>query len=60
MRGRGNFWEDIKPATKYLQPVGDAMMKKAIEKIKVLDLRREYIVKNVVALYMLPDMVLHK
>jgi hypothetical protein len=33
MKGRGNFWEDIKPATKYLQPVGDAMMKKAIEKI---------------------------
>ena len=49
MKGRGNFWEDIKPATKYLQPVGDAMMKKAIEKINGLGLKN---VRNVAALYM--------
>ena len=41
MKGRGNFWEDIKPATKYLQPVGDAMMKKAIEKINGLGVKKK-------------------
>ena len=41
LKGRGNFWEDIKPATKYLQPLGDAMMKKAIEKINGLGLKKK-------------------
>ena len=34
MKGMGNFWEDIAPATTYLRPVGDALVDKTVEKIR--------------------------
>jgi hypothetical protein len=34
MKGKGNFWEDIAPATTYLRPVGDALVDKTVEKIR--------------------------
>jgi len=40
MRGRGNFWDDIQPATTYLRPTGDALQAKTIEKIQGLGLRK--------------------
>jgi hypothetical protein len=40
MKGMGNFWEDIAPATTYLRPVGDALVDKTVEKIKGLGLKK--------------------
>ena len=40
MKGMGNFWEDISPATTYLRPAGDALLDKTVEKIKGLGLKK--------------------
>jgi hypothetical protein len=40
MKGKGNFWEDIEPATTYLRPVGDALIDKTVEKIKGSGMRK--------------------
>jgi hypothetical protein len=40
LKGRGNFWEDISPATTYLRPAGDALLDKTVEKIKGLGLKK--------------------
>jgi len=40
MKGKGNFWEDIEPATTYLRPVGDALVDKTVEKIKGAGMRK--------------------
>ena len=34
LKGRGNFWGDIEPATTYLRPAGDALLDKKVEKLK--------------------------
>jgi hypothetical protein len=40
MKGKGNFWEDVAPATTYLRPVGDALVDKTVEKIKGSGMRK--------------------
>ena len=40
LRGMGNFWGDIEPATTYLRPAGDALLDKTVEKIKGLGLKK--------------------
>jgi len=40
MKGKGNFWEDISPATTYLRPAGDALLDKTVEKIQGLGLKK--------------------
>ena len=40
MKGKGNFWEDVAPATTYLRPVGDALVDKTVEKIKGAGMRK--------------------
>ena len=40
MKGMGNFWNNIQPATTYLRPVGDALLNKTVEKIQGLGLKR--------------------
>ena len=32
IKGSGNFWEDISPATTYVRPVGDALLNKTVQK----------------------------
>jgi hypothetical protein len=40
LRGMGDFWGDIEPATTYLRPAGDALLDKTVEKIKGLGLKK--------------------
>ena len=40
LRGSGNFWEDISPATTYVRPVGDALLDTTVEKIQGLGLKK--------------------
>ena len=40
IKGSGNFWGDIEPATTYLRPTGDALLDKTVEKIKGLGLKK--------------------
>jgi len=40
IKGSGNFWGDIEPATTYLRPAGDALLDKTVEKIKGLGLKK--------------------
>ena len=40
LKGMGNFWEDISPATTYVRPVGDALLNKTVEKFQGLGLKK--------------------